>query len=76
MTPDDLKELMLFHCMDAPAWANWGAIDKDGSLYVYSSRPHMDFNRYWHGDAKCNDMRLSAIKLGDIDWKETLVGFK
>lgn len=50
---------------DAPEWANFMAMDEDGSWYWYEDEPYMSsFNREWRGDdmfehAFLNDWQLS-----------------
>ena len=65
----------VFELDDCPDWAQYAAVDADGTTYWYSSKPERD-RRYWV-DFNC---RIRLIRDGDnafifdaTDWKHSLI---
>ena len=50
---------------DAPEWANWLAMDSDGSWYWFQNKPY-EGNVVWHSEAG----HVEPVNVPD--WKDTL----
>ena len=74
---EDFKTLLLFYCMNAPEWANYAAVDKDGHIFVYQSQPcalDEDINSYlWQYSESSISAAVGTMDMTDIDWTKTLV---
>ena len=83
MTLEELKNLIIFHCLDAPAWAKYAAVDMSGMLFIYSIKPKLspaqDLKEIWSmpDDADVNHDEYHDIhqfKQNVIDlWQDSLV---
>ena len=54
---------------DIPDWANFHAVDKNGTSYFHQYEPHIATDNYWMGARLIRD-RYNPFY---INWKESLV---
>lgn len=52
---------------DAPEWAQWLAMDDDGSWYWHETKPYIELG-YWYSD------EAMAEIVSPINWTESLEG--
>ena len=73
------KNLMLFYCIDAPAWAKYAAVDEDGEMYVHSNivitAKNMNKSGYWIPTKNgINEKMVHQFETPlPVNWKETLI---
>ena len=56
--------------MDAPEWAHYAAVDKDGTVAIFEDTPHIVGNMW-----NCIGMEqgITTIDPIGINWKETVI---
>lgn len=62
---------------EAPEWAQWAAMDGNGSWWWYSNRPQAESNdgdAYWScmGDRNCRALLFKSSGLPSPDWRDSL----
>ena len=83
------KNLMILYCLDAPEWARYAAVDSNGDIFVYRTKPLVDstlgYHRFkqWTYNSNDSDVdknthefhhQIGTIALpNNLDWKETLL---
>ena len=66
------RSMMILYCMDAPAWAKYACVSKQGFVYVFQYEPHVPTN-YWCTTNNSSYKKVGELELGHINWKETLI---
>jgi ATP-dependent phosphoenolpyruvate carboxykinase len=56
---------------NAPEWANWLAMDRNGEWYWYESKP-VALGVYWLSMHSTEKLRYISSSVISVDWKETL----
>lgn len=60
---------------EAPQWANWWAVDGDGSSYWYANKPYLDKGsklKLWFTDGGFEASVDFPLRSHGTDWQETL----
>ena len=63
----------VFELDGCPDWAQWAAVDKDGSAYWYEDEPEIDCV-YWTSAYECSRSKcIVGISFDAVDWKHSLI---
>ena len=67
---DVFRAMMLLQTLDAPHWARYASVSKQGFVYVWNQKPTVPTNYWCSGGAY---KKVGELTLGYIKWKETLI---
>lgn len=71
-----MREFEYYGCnLQVPDWANWIAMDSDGSVWVYQQKPETRGGGYWWGgsgsEREATRLHVKELNVG-LEWHQTL----